>query len=139
MAKASDLMRQELEGAARDVALRAYAPYSSFRVGAAVRSADGRIFVGANVENTSFGLTICAERSALSAAVAAGERTLTAIAVACIDAEASDDIRPLLPCGACRQWIVELAPDAAIIIAGVERTFAIADLLPLPFVVRKNS
>jgi cytidine deaminase len=81
---------------------RAYVPYSKFPVGAAVLAADGRIFSGVNIENASYGLTICAERVALFAAIAAGASDLRAIAVA------AQRIRPVLPCGACRQVMSEL-------------------------------
>ncbi len=130
--------RDRLAAAAREAARCAYAPYSKFRVGAAVESGDGQVFVGANVENASFGLTLCAERSALSAAVSAGAEQIVAIAVACIDAEVGDDKRPLLPCGACRQWLAELAPGAEIIIAGLDRRFRLGELLPFPFFVPRE-
>ncbi len=95
---------------ARDVARKAYAPYSRFRVGAALLCEDGSIVTGANVENRSYGLTICAERSAISAAVSTGKRRFVALAVAGIDAH-----YPLPPCGACRQVISEFLPaDAAV-------------------------
>jgi len=98
---------RELLEAAREVRRHAYAPYSRFPVGAAVRGDDGRIYVGANVENASYGLTVCAERAAIAAAVAAGVRRIVAVAVV---AE-----RPVTPCGACRQVIAELGPEAVVI------------------------
>ena len=124
-----DALRTELLAAARAVAANAYAPYSGFRVGAVVRAADGRTFAGANVENASYGLTICAERAALAAAIASGARELTHLALVCLDA----DEKPCLPCGACRQWIAELAPDAQILAGDVDRPYRIADLLPDSF------
>lgn len=95
----------ELITAARRACEAAYAPYSRYRVGAAVMDERGRVFLGANVENASYGLTICAERVAVGAAVAAGARRIVAIAVA-----ASGRAMPW-PCGACRQVLVEFADD----------------------------
>ena len=127
-----DLIRQ-----AQSVARNAYAPYSNFRVGAAVLGERGT-YLGTNVENASSGLSLCAERSALAAAVAAGETKVLAVAVACIDA--TGEGRPpgaLLPCGACRQWLAELAPDAKILVAAdPHREYRISDLLPNPFQLR---
>jgi cytidine deaminase len=88
-----------------------YSPYSSFRVGAALQCADGAIFSGTNIENRSFGLTTCAERNALAAAVGAGKRDFVGIVVATPDAE-----YPVSPCGACRQVLSEfLSPEAAVV------------------------
>src|SRR5215510_11448003 len=102
---------------ARDAARRAYAPYSHFRVGAAVQDADGAVYVGCNVENASYGLTICAERNAIFCAVAAGAvRPFAALAVSCIDANEGG----CSPCGACRQVIAEhLWPDAPVRVDGL--------------------
>jgi cytidine deaminase len=114
---------------ARTVAARAYAPYSSFRVGAAVQDAQGRVFAGCNVESASYGLTICAERNAIFAAVAeGGQRPFVALAVTCLDSA-----EPCTPCGACRQVMHEhLAHDAAIHVDGLG-TFSPAQLLPFAF------
>ena len=90
-----------------------YSPYSRFRVGAALLCADGRVFTGANVENRSFGLTVCAERSAVSAAISAGVRDFAAIVVATPDAD-----YPVSPCGACRQVLSEFLPPAAPVVFG---------------------
>ena len=119
---------------ARQAAERAYAPYSHFRVGAAVMDANGAIYTGCNVENASYGLTVCAERNAIFGAVCAGApRPLTALAVACVDAEESG----CSPCGACRQIIAEhLKPDAPVAVDGLG-IFTVAELLPHPFGIGK--
>jgi cytidine deaminase len=122
-----------LVAAARAALRRAYAPYSRFRVGAALLARDGRIFTGCNVENASYGLTICAERSAVFAAVAAGARKFRALAVV------ADGPKPPYPCGACRQVLAEfLPPDGILLVAASRRTaaaerFALRDLLPCQF------
>jgi cytidine deaminase len=108
---------------------KAYAPYSKFAVGAAVKCKSGAIFVGANIENRSFGLTICAERVAIGAAVAAGERDFVAMAVT------ADSDEPIVPCGACRQFLAEFAPDLAIVSAtvrGQRKVDSLLRLLPDP-------
>jgi len=119
----------ELIGRAREVMRHAHAPYSKFHVGAALEAADGRIFVGTNVESASYGLTICAERMALGAAVAAGARKLTRIAVT----TAVDP--PAAPCGACRQLLAEFGLDLEVISAGPksERHWTLGELLPAAF------
>ena len=121
--------RSQLLQAAAKVAENARANYSDFRVGAAVLGDKGT-YLGVNVENASYGLTICAERVALAAAVTAGEKNIRAIAVACLDAT-TDETR--MPCGACRQWILELAPTAEVLISGREKPLRIDELLPQPF------
>jgi len=98
--------RETLLAAASAAMRNAHAPYSKFRVGAAVRTEDGRIFAGCNVENASYGLTICAERNAVFAAVAAGAKRITAVAIT-----ASGPQSPF-PCGACRQVLAEFAGPA---------------------------
>lgn len=105
---------EELLRAAAAVRDRAYAPYSRFAVGAALRGRSGRVFVGCNVENLSFGLTVCAERNALAAAVAAGERDFDAIAIV------ADSKVPVSPCGACRQVLAEFAPNLSICCATLQ-------------------
>lgn len=135
--------RETLIIEAREAARCAYAPYSRFRVGAAVlvATADGaHIVTGANVENASYGLTLCAERAALAAACALAPRTpaltapkITHIALACIDAPAEAPPGARMPCGACRQWIAELAPDAIISVDGLANDLTLADLLPNAF------
>ncbi len=117
---------------AREVALRAHCPYSHFRVGAAV-VAGGEVYVGVNIEISSYGLTLCAERAALASALSAGAGPITQVAVACIDAPADAPLNERTPCGACRQWLADLAPDAVISIDGAERDFQIHELLPHAF------
>lgn len=130
-------LAQELVSAAAEAATRAYAPYSKFRVGAAVRGARG-VYLGANVENASYGLSLCAERAALAAAVTAGERHILGVGLACIDAPADVGIDGRMPCGACRQWLMELAPDAEIAILGVTRPVTVRELLPLAFTLKES-
>lgn len=122
-------MSAALVARAREVQAQAYAPYSRFRVGAALESEDGRVFVGCNVESASYGLTICAERMALGAAVAAGARRFRRLAVA------TDADPPAAPCGACRQLLAEFGLDLDVIAAGPagERRWTLAALLPDAF------
>jgi len=126
------MTREELLALARKAALRAHCPYSHFRVGAAV-VAGGEVYTGVNVEIASYGLTLCAERSALAAAVSAGAAPVTQVAVACIDARPGAPLQERTPCGACRQWLAELAPDAVIYVDGAAQDFSLADLLPYAF------
>lgn len=119
-----------LVAAARAAAARAYSPYSGLRVGAALSASDGSIHVGCNVENASYGLTICAERNALFRAVAEGRREFRSIAIA-VERET-----PLPPCGACRQVLREFGAELRVLCVGsgglwVERT--LAELLPHAF------
>jgi cytidine deaminase len=120
-----------LVAAARAVRERAYAPYSSFRVGSALRAENGAIFVGCNVENASYGATICAERTAILTMVAAGQRSLESIAVF-TDAETLS-----MPCGLCRQVISEFQRDALLIVANPRqhRVLRFAEIFPEPFVL----
>lgn len=122
-------MSADLVGRAREVLRHAYAPYSEFRVGAALEAADGRVFVGCNVESASYGLTICAERMALGAAVAAGARKFTRVAVA------TEVEPPAAPCGACRQLLAEFGVDLDVIAAGPTsvRRWTLKQLLPDAF------
>lgn len=111
----------------------AYAPYSKFRVGAAVLGESGIIYRGANIENASYGLGTCAERVALANARVTGENVISAIAIACVDAGGDSPIEERMPCGACRQWLQELAPYAKIYIVGETGSFMVAELIPYPF------
>jgi cytidine deaminase len=97
-----------LFGIAKEAARNAYAPYSKFRVGAALLADDGTVFSGCNVENRSFGLTVCAERTAVAKAVSEGRRSFTALAIAALDSAV-----PVGPCGACRQVLSEFMPPQA--------------------------
>lgn len=121
---------KELIEKAKEASLRAYAPYSNFRVGAALELESGRVILGCNVENASYGLTNCAERTALFTAIAEGETKYKKLVIF-VD---RSDFTP--PCGACRQVINELAPDAEILLVNsnndIKRT-NIKELLPLSF------
>jgi cytidine deaminase len=121
---------EELHRAAAAAANTAYSPYSKVRVGAALLAVDGRVFTGCNVENASYGLTICAERVAAAAAVAAGSRTWRAIAIT------SNRDDPLMPCGACRQFLFEFGRDLDVHVrgaAGARLVARLSELLPRPF------
>jgi len=115
--------------AARAVRQLAYAPYSRFLVGAALEAEDGSVFVGCNVENASYSVTICAERGALAAAVSAGARRFRRIAIA-TDAEP-----PTPPCGACRQALAEFGEELEVVSVGSKqiRHWTIRELLPDAF------
>lgn len=126
------MTREELLAHARTAALRAHCLYSHFRVGAALL-AGGKLYTGANIEISSYGLSLCAERSALAAAISDGAGPITQIAVACIDTPPDAPLQGRTPCGACRQWLADLAPDATIYIDSVPQNFSIADLLPHAF------
>jgi cytidine deaminase len=126
------MTRDELLAAAREAALRAHCPYSHFRVGAALLAGD-KLYTGVNIEISSYGLTLCAERSALAAALSAGTGPITHIAVACIDTPPTAPLNQRTPCGACRQWLADLAPEATIYIDGATRDFSVPDLLPFAF------
>jgi len=123
----------ELIDIAIHVADHAYCPYSRFHVGAALRTDDGRLFAGANVENGSFGLTICAERSAISAAISAGARRISAVVIA------ADGEQATPPCGACRQVLAEFAgADLEIVLVSrathnITGTFTLAGRFPHSF------
>jgi cytidine deaminase len=116
----------ELLQKAQQAAERAYVPYSGYKVGSAVKCSDGSIYTGCNVENASYSLTICAERTAIFKAVSEGHKDFTAIAIY-VD---SDKIFP--PCGACRQVISEFAPDLPVVYANRNETFETTMALLLP-------
>jgi len=120
---------EALKRAAIDARGRAYAPYSGFAVGAAVQTKSGAVFTGCNVENASYGATICAERAALAAAIVAGERELVALAIA------SGATSPTPPCGICRQCLAELAPNLPIrsYTGEASAEYDLASLLPDAF------
>ncbi len=124
-------MRERLLRSAREVMKNAYAPFSHFKVGAAILTSKGHIFVGCNVENSSYGITNCAERTAIFSAIAKDgpELEIRAVAVA------NDHGIPCSPCGACRQVIYEFGPRATIIYQGAKgpKQRPIADLLPEGF------
>jgi cytidine deaminase len=115
--------------AAREAQAQAYAPYSRFRVGAALEAEDGRVFTGANVENASYGLGICAERSAVSAAATAGARRFRRIVVV------SESDPPATPCGACRQVLAEFGGDLVVEAVGPRGSgrWRLDELLPAAF------
>ena len=119
-----------LVAAARAARRRAIAPFSGFRVGAALETADGTVVTGCNIENASYGLTMCAERVAMFAALAGGHRRFRRIAVV------ADTAAPTPPCGPCRQILWEFGGDLDVVLANLRRTTAtyrLSDLLPLPF------
>jgi len=122
---------------ARAAREHAYAPYSDFAVGAALLAEDGRVFTGVNVENRSFGLSLCAERAAVAAAVAAGSRRFRAIAVVTATSP------PAAPCGLCRETLAEFCgPELAIHLAGLDggrRDFRLGELFPEPFVFPREA
>ena len=122
-----------LIAAARTARRRAQARFSGFKVGAALEAADGTIITGCNIENATYGLTICAERVAMFKALSEGHRTFRRVAVV------ADTEAPTPPCGACRQILWEFGGDLEILLANLRRqtgTYRLADLLPLPFDAR---
>ncbi|HLV81555.1 MAG TPA: cytidine deaminase [Chthonomonadaceae bacterium] len=122
---------------AREAALAAYCPYSNFPVGAAVETERG-VFRGCNVENASFGLTVCAERVALFSAVAAGARRISRLAVSCLKPGPDAPPAGRMPCGACRQVIAEFMPPDAIVLVDGAGAWRVADLLPEPYRLTDN-
>jgi cytidine deaminase len=130
------LSASDLVAAARRARRRARAPFSGFRVGAALETADGAVFTGCNIENASYGLTMCAERVAMFKALSEGHRRFTRIAIVADTAEATP------PCGACRQILWEFGGDLEVIVANTRRELGrwrMAALLPRPFDARHLS
>jgi cytidine deaminase len=122
---------EDLLAAARQARDAAYAPYSNFPVGAAVLTSDGQIFTGCNIENTSFGATMCAERVAIFTAVADGRRQIQALAVI------ADTPQPVVPCGLCLQVLAEFSHDCQVIMANLTEEYHVlklAQLLPHAFI-----
>lgn len=141
MGAGNDIGYEEMMLSLYDMAAKAtanaYAPFSGFRVGAALLAESGRVYSGVNVENSSYGATICAERTAFVKAISEGERRFVAIAIAA-DAEEPTES---LPCGICRQFMYEFAPDIYVI-TGKDRDHLnvrkLEELLPLGFVLDKQ-
>ena len=124
------MMEQKLIQEAMKVREKAYAPYSKFKVGAALLTKAGTIFTGCNVENASYGLTVCAERIAIFKAVSEGEKEFEAISVV----TDVDELTP--PCGACLQVMIEFNPKMKVILAntkGESKTFSLDELIPIQF------
>ena len=125
-----DSIVEKLISAAASAREQAYAPYSDYKVGAALLAEDDSIYRGCNVENASYGLTICAERNAVGAAVLEGKRRFKAIAIV------SDDDPPATPCGACRQVLVQFGNNIMVVTAnlkGHRKDFMLSDLIPHVF------
>jgi cytidine deaminase len=128
-----DASTRKLIAEARKARRRAVAPYSNFKVGAALETADGTIVTGCNIENATYGLTLCAERVAMFKALSDGHRAFRRIAVV------ADTDAPTPPCGPCRQILWEFGGDLEIVLANLRREtgrYRLADLLPLPFDAR---
>jgi cytidine deaminase len=129
LSRPPDQQIEELVAAAAEVRTNAYAPYSEFHVGAAIL-AGGRVFTGVNVENASYPVSVCAERNAVAAAIAAGERRIDCIAVV------TDADRPTPPCGGCRQVLWEFGPESLVVsetTGGGRAAWALEDLIPEAF------
>ena len=125
----TDFDRENLLSLARTALNHAYAPYSRFPVGAALLAEDGRVFTGCNVENASFGLTLCAERVALGKAVSEGVRRFKAVAIV------AEKLKPCPPCGACRQVLAEFGPELVVLLErdGQPLELGMTEVLPFGF------
>ena len=129
----TDMNEKELYRIANDVKGNAYAPYSGFRVGAALLTRSGKVYTGVNVENASFGATLCAERGAVAKAVSEGEREFQTLAIASSVGEA-------MPCGICRQVLMEFEPELCVITGKDEdhlESYSLSELLPGAFSLQK--
>ena len=125
------MTKQELVSKAKAASQNAYAPYSHFRVGAALECGDGSVYTGCNVENAAYGLAICAERTAMVKAVSEGRRDFCRLGIYCADTEEFG-----MPCGQCRQFMAEFNLDMEVIIGrpdGETQTYLVRDLLPQAF------
>lgn len=125
---------------AKQAAYQAYAPYSKYRVGCAIQTDKG-VFQGFNIENASTSLGLCAERAAITNAMINGSKEIYNIAVYCLDANTdmpSINNQETMPCGACRQWMIELAPEAKLVTNGSENIYKIKELLPEAFIFKKH-
>ena len=127
---------EELLATARQAAEQAHCPYSNFHVGAAVRCKDGTVVSGCNVENASYGLSICAERVALFTAISQGKQPIE-LAVSCIDAPSDAATGSCMPCGACRQVMQELLPSKANVRIDGVGTRQLEQLLPAPLELKQ--
>ncbi len=123
------MTNEELLEAAAEAATRSYSPYSSFRVGAAVLADDGSVYTGANVENAAYGSAVCAEASAITAAVNAGVRKIEAVAAVCLDGDLCS------PCGNCRQIMQEFGVETVLMYGsdGAPEVMPLSELLPRSF------
>jgi len=121
---------RKLIGLASEVMANSYSPYSRYKVGAAIECSDGTVFTGCNIENSAFGVTMCAEASAIACAVSAGQRKFKRIAII------ADGSSYCLPCGTCRQLLYEFAPDLEVLSArsdGRYVSYSMGALLPMAF------